>query len=341
MRKLGRVPSLFAIVGLVAVGIFLAGFLIERLTHGDVQAAHVKDPVANADKDPNFDSLFRTGVEQLREGLAHAALRTFEEARQRRPRVPEVYVNLGFAYLVLGVPNAARQAFEKAIELRADQPNAYFGLAESFEKLDDLEMALGAMRSYIHLTTEDDAYRRRAMAAVWEWQTALGRNVTPTEVSDAPSDPAISAAARAPDDANLAARLAGLSLTRLDGGVDRLALYAGKTLVLNVWATWCAPCRRELPALQRLSERLDPDLFAVAGLSIDTDPDFVREFLREVGVNYVNYIDVAKDLAGAVIDIESVPQTLVIGPDGALRNRIEGFRDWDDPQIVAQLERRE
>ncbi len=158
MRKLGRVPSLSVIVGLVAVGVFLAGFLIQRFTHGDVQAASVEDPVANADKGPNFDSLFRAGVEQLRAGRAHAALRTFEEARQRRPRVPEVYVNLGFAYLALGVPNAARQAFETAIGLRADQPNAYFGLAESFEKLDDLELALGAMRSYIHLTTEDDPY---------------------------------------------------------------------------------------------------------------------------------------------------------------------------------------
>ncbi len=341
MRKLARVPSISVIVGLVAVSVFLAGFLIERFTQGDVQVTRVEDPAADADKTPDFDGLFRAGVEQLREGHAHAALRTFEEARKHRPGVPEVYVNLGFAYLVLEVPDAARKSFEKAIELRADQPNAYFGLAESFEKLDDLEMALGAMRSYVHLTPEDDPYRRRAMAAVWEWQTALGRNVARADVSDTASDRAVTTDVRAVADANLAERLAGMPLIRLDGGVDRLALYAGKTLILNVWATWCAPCRRELPALQRLSERLDSDRFAVAGLSIDTDPDFVREFLREVGVNYVNYIDVAKDLAGAVADLESVPQTLVIGPDGTLRSRIEGFRDWDDPQIVAQLERRE
>jgi thiol-disulfide isomerase/thioredoxin len=179
------------------------------------------------------------------------------------------------------------------------------------------------------------------MAAVWEWRDALEQNVTQAAISTSPSDPATPAKTPAPETANVTERLAGLPLTRLDGGVDRLALYSGKTLVLNVWATWCPPCREELPALQRLSERLDPNRFAVAGLSIDTDPDFVREYLRDVGVSYVNYIDVAKDVTGTVAGLESVPQTLVIGPDGTLRIRIEGFRDWDDPQIVAQLEGRE
>ncbi len=56
-------------------------------------------------------------------------------------------------------------------------------MAESFEKLGDLEMALGAMHSYLHLTPEDDPYRRRAMAAVWEWQSALGREQARSDAS--------------------------------------------------------------------------------------------------------------------------------------------------------------
>ena len=81
--------------------------------------------------------------------------------------------------------------------------------------------------------------------------------------------------------------------------------------------------------------------FAVAGLSIDKDPGFVREFLREVGVSYVNYIDTTQAVAGPVAGIESLPQTLVFGPDGRLRQTIEGYHDWDDPQTLAQLEARQ
>ncbi|MFQ5618245.1 MAG: redoxin family protein [Rhodospirillales bacterium] len=344
MRKPTRIPGLVVIVGLIAGGIGATGFLIERLAGGDAQAPRAQDPTARPGKDPDFDGLFRAGVERLREGRAHAAVRTFEKARQRRPHVPEVYINLGFAYLALKVPDAARQAFAKAIDLRPEQPNAYFGLAESFEQLDDLEMALGAMRTYIHLTAENDAYRRRAMAAVWEWQSRLKQKPARSDASTPPSGPIVPGAAPAPgaDAAGTSPeRLAGLSLQRLDGGADTLTHYTGKTLILNIWATWCPPCRKELPALQRLSERLNPDLFAVAGLSIDKDADFVREFLREVGVSYVNYIDATQDVAKALTGIVTVPQTVVIGPDGMIRQRIEGYRDWDDPQVVAQLEGRQ
>jgi len=315
-RRAFRVPSLGAAIATLAVGILLAGLALERLAPDGPATARVDAPAetAGAAGDPDFDGLFRAGVARLREGRPHAAVKAFEEARQRQPHVPEVYVNLGFAYAALGVPDAARQAFERAIDLRPGQANAYFGLAESSERLGDLETALGAMRSYIHLTPEDDPYRRRAMAAVWEWQSALERG-----------------------GARPSANLAELRLTRLDGGSDSLALYAGKTLILNVWATWCAPCREELPALQRLSARLDPDRFVVAGLSIDTDPDFVREFLRDVGVDYVNYIDATRDVARPLLGIDSVPQTLLIGPEGTLRTRIEGVRDWDDPGLVASL----
>ena len=330
-RRVFRVPSLGAAIAALAVGILLAGLLLERLTPDGPATARVDSPVETAGTagDPDFDGLFRAGVARLREGQPHAAVKAFEEARQRQPHVPEVHVNLGFAYAALGVPDAARQAFERAIDLRPEQANAYFGLAEASERLGDLETALGAMRSYIHLTPEDDPYRRRAMAAVWEWQSALELGGTRPGATESPPETAAPALA--------GANLAGLRLTRLDGGTDSLALYAGKTLILNVWATWCAPCREELPALQRLSARLDPDQFVVAGLSIDTDADFVREFLRDVGVDYANYIDATHDVARPLFGIDSVPQTLVIGPDGTLRTRIEGLRDWDDPQLIASL----
>jgi tetratricopeptide (TPR) repeat protein len=90
------------------------------------------------------------------------------------PQMPEAHVNMGFALLGLQRPKAARDFFESATALRADQANAYYGLALANEAAGDLELALGAMRSYLHLARhEDDAHLRRARAALWEWETKL------------------------------------------------------------------------------------------------------------------------------------------------------------------------
>jgi tetratricopeptide (TPR) repeat protein len=90
------------------------------------------------------------------------------------PRLTEAHVNMGFALLGLQRPAAARAAFDAAIGLKADQANAYYGLAMAHEGLGDLELAIGAMRSYLHLArAEDEAHLRRARAALWEWETKL------------------------------------------------------------------------------------------------------------------------------------------------------------------------
>lgn len=92
------------------------------------------------------------------------------------PRLPEAQVNLGFAWLGLHDAAQAQRAFEAAIDLRTDQANAYYGLAMALEQRGDLPAALGAMRSYLHLSRADDGYRVRARAALWEWESRLGRH---------------------------------------------------------------------------------------------------------------------------------------------------------------------
>lgn len=87
------------------------------------------------------------------------------------PRLPEAHVNLGFARLGLQQPGAARMAFETALGLEPGQANAYYGLAMAHEALGDVDLALGAMRTYLHLARDEDAaHLRRARAAVWEWE---------------------------------------------------------------------------------------------------------------------------------------------------------------------------
>ncbi|MBK7532539.1 tetratricopeptide repeat protein [Piscinibacter sp.] len=92
------------------------------------------------------------------------------------PQLPEAHANMGFALLGLQQAEPARGAFERAIALKADQANAYYGLALAHEAGGDLELALGAMRSYLHLArSESEAHLRRARAAVWEWETQIGQ----------------------------------------------------------------------------------------------------------------------------------------------------------------------
>ena len=89
--------------------------------------------------------------------------------------MPEAYVNMGFAYLGLEEYQTAAVAFSKAIDLRPNQVNAYYGLAEAFEGMQDYEGALGAMRSYIHLSPPNDPFIPKARSAIWEWEAKLGR----------------------------------------------------------------------------------------------------------------------------------------------------------------------
>lgn len=120
--------------------------------------------------------LFDQAVVQLHArqyGPAHASLR---EVLALAPAMPEAHVNLGFALLGLQKAPEARRAFETAIDLRPDQANAYYGLALSHEAAQDLELAIGSMRSYLHLARQEDAaHLARARAALWEWESALAQ----------------------------------------------------------------------------------------------------------------------------------------------------------------------
>jgi Flp pilus assembly protein TadD len=107
------------------------------------------------------------------------AITALQRVLSLSPRLPEAHVNLGFAWLGLKDAERARRAFEAAIELRPEQANAYYGLAMALESGGDLPGALGAMRSYLHLSRADDAHRARARAALWEWEERLGRRPPP------------------------------------------------------------------------------------------------------------------------------------------------------------------
>lgn len=111
----------------------------------------------------------------------------------------------------------------------------------------------------------------------------------------------------------------------------------GKMLILNVWATWCPPCRREMPGLERLSKTLDPARFVVLGLSTDQDERLAAEFLTQNGITFFNFFDQNARLSREW-NLKVYPETFLIAPDGTLLRRIPGLREWDSPEMIAELE---
>ena len=185
----GRRDRLLLMSAVIAIGVLAGSILFALLPDRGVIASLGPPPVEPADRLPisdhqaAFDRHFRQGVSLLRAGRAGEALRVLKAATAIAPNVPEAHVNLGFAAIALGHAQEAEASFLKAIELKPGQRNAYFGLAESRELQSDHRGALHAMRTFVHLTPEDDRFRRRADAAIWEWQALLEDGDTPPTVS--------------------------------------------------------------------------------------------------------------------------------------------------------------
>jgi thiol-disulfide isomerase/thioredoxin len=119
-----------------------------------------------------------------------------------------------------------------------------------------------------------------------------------------------------------------------------LADFRGRVVLLNVWATWCVPCRQEMPTLDRLEGRLGGKDFLVMALSIDRKGiEAVRGFYQEVGVKGLAiYLDPSGKGSNGLA-IPGVPTTLLIDREGREVARKMGAAEWDGPEMVSLIER--
>jgi peroxiredoxin len=113
-----------------------------------------------------------------------------------------------------------------------------------------------------------------------------------------------------------------------------LADYRGKIVLLNFWATWCAPCIQELPSLQALQQRL-PRVVVLA-VSVDEDPDAYHRFLQEHPLSFVTVEDTARRV-NAMYGTSLFPETYVIDQHGIIRRKFISAQDWTNPEIVNYL----
>jgi thiol-disulfide isomerase/thioredoxin len=162
---------------------------------------------------------------------------------------------------------------------------------------------------------------------------------TPALATPALADPAAAEAAKAGDMRKLAihaapAAVPAAALTDLAGAARSLAEWRGQWVVVNFWATWCAPCRAEMPTLSRLAAQGVTVVTVAAGRN---PPAAIERFFAETGITNLPILrDPTSELARS-LGILGLPVTLVLDPEGREAARLIGDAHWDTPEALAVL----
>ena len=125
-------------------------------------------------------------------------------------------------------------------------------------------------------------------------------------------------------------------LTDAEGRETPLADWKGKWLVLNFWATWCAPCRREMPSLDRLQVAM-PGLAVLPVATGRNDPEAIARFYTEAAITALPTLRDPKSALARQLGVLGLPVTLIINPEGQEVARLIGDAEWDSPEAQALL----
>jgi peroxiredoxin len=129
-----------------------------------------------------------------------------------------------------------------------------------------------------------------------------------------------------------------LELADIEGSVHRLADYRGKAVLVNFWATWCEPCREEMPSIERLRAAMQGKPFVVLAVNVGESARVARDFAASMNLGFPLLLDRdtrASKLWGARI----LPASFVVGPDGRIRYSFLGALDWASPEVHSSIER--
>ena len=180
----------------------------------------------------------------------------------------------------------------------------------------------------------------------WEREPAPPRDAE-GQVAGSAAEAAAPGAAATPDDP-LLARLQDLGfqlpqrtvaavdfdLQDVAGDSYSLAMHRGSVVFLNFWATWCVPCRTEMPAMQGLHDALaDTAGFTMIAVNLQEDATRVAEFVTELGLTFPVLLD-SDGSTAATYGARTLPMSYIIDKDGAILARVIGIRSWDDPEFT-------
>lgn len=130
---------------------------------------------------------------------------------------------------------------------------------------------------------------------------------------------------------------APFDLKSLNGPSVQLADMKGKVVLVNFWATWCGPCKEEMPAFERLRQKLDPERFVLLTITTDLQRDGITHFLANLQVQLPVLFDDNQEVSQAYL-VRALPTTVLIDGRGTLVGRAVGPREWDAPQSLHLLQ---
>lgn len=147
---------------------------------------------------------------------------------------------------------------------------------------------------------------------------------------------------------NVGSRAPEFEAVDLEGNAVRLSDFRGRVVLLNIWATWCPPCKKEMPSMQRLYEQMGGDGFEIVAVSVDAqggEKDVggrrggdVRAFADSLGLTFT----ILHDPRGRIQETyhtTGVPESFVIGRDGMIYKKVIGATEWDAPEHRALIAR--
>jgi thiol-disulfide isomerase/thioredoxin len=136
-----------------------------------------------------------------------------------------------------------------------------------------------------------------------------------------------------PGEVEIGGYLREATLQGLNGKSKRFADYKGKPLIINVWASWCGPCRSEMDSLQRLAQRYNGKQFNVIGISTDDDGNAAAAFIKSAKVTFENYLD-SKVFLENMLGANHITLTIFVDANGRVLEKARGAYEWDNPTSV-------
>ena len=119
----------------------------------------------------------------------------------------------------------------------------------------------------------------------------------------------------------------------LDARKVSLSDFRGKVVLVNIWATWCPPCRDEMPSMQKLYERFKGEHFEILAVSIDADGrEAVAPFIKQMNLTFPVLLD-PKEKIRSLYGITGVPESFIVDREGILVNKVIGPMDWSSPRV--------
>jgi thiol-disulfide isomerase/thioredoxin len=127
------------------------------------------------------------------------------------------------------------------------------------------------------------------------------------------------------------------NLPLLDGTKITLSQFKGKVVFLNFWATWCGPCRSEMPSMEAVYQKLKNRGFEILAVNLGEKKGEVSSFMNEYKLNFPAVLD-EKQINGYYYNVQAIPTTFIIDKRGLIIGRIVGSINWNTPKVISALE---